>query len=253
LGVSAFRVLGPVEAWADQRLLVLGGPRQVALLAFLLLNANRADLGTRNGRASDLTFGKERPTTAGGSRRRAAADDWVLAVVLNGYSSCRPVREDPERARRMVEEALALFRRVGDAAGIAITASTVAEIAVDAEDLEDAERLINESLEGAREVGFRPAIAYGLLDRSIVALLRDDIEGADADLQAAIRTSAPYDDAEAAGETLSAAATIAASRRDPARAPMLWAAADSARGCPEQRRSIARLRARWEPQARAGR
>jgi predicted ATPase/DNA-binding SARP family transcriptional activator len=40
--VSAFRVLGPVEAWADQRPLVLGGPRQVALLAFLLLHANRA-------------------------------------------------------------------------------------------------------------------------------------------------------------------------------------------------------------------
>ena len=42
LGVSRFRVLGPVEAWTDERRLVLGGPRQVALLAFLLLNANRA-------------------------------------------------------------------------------------------------------------------------------------------------------------------------------------------------------------------
>ena len=40
--VSAFRVLGPVEAWADERRLGLGGPQQVKLLAFLLLNANRA-------------------------------------------------------------------------------------------------------------------------------------------------------------------------------------------------------------------
>ena len=40
--MSAFRVLGPVEAWTDERRLALGGPQQVKLLAFLLLNANRA-------------------------------------------------------------------------------------------------------------------------------------------------------------------------------------------------------------------
>ena len=40
--MTSFRVLGPVEAWSDKRRLVLGGPRQVKLLAFLLLNANRA-------------------------------------------------------------------------------------------------------------------------------------------------------------------------------------------------------------------
>ena len=42
LGVSGYRVLGQVEVWADERRLSLGGPRQVALLAFLLLSANRA-------------------------------------------------------------------------------------------------------------------------------------------------------------------------------------------------------------------
>lgn len=40
--MNRFRVLGPVEAWTDERCVLLGGPRQVALLAFLLLNANRA-------------------------------------------------------------------------------------------------------------------------------------------------------------------------------------------------------------------
>ena len=38
----AFRVLGTVEAWSGDTQLALGGPRQVKLLAFLLLNANRA-------------------------------------------------------------------------------------------------------------------------------------------------------------------------------------------------------------------
>ena len=40
--MTRFRVLGPIEAWADEHPLVLGGPQQVKLLAFLLLNANRA-------------------------------------------------------------------------------------------------------------------------------------------------------------------------------------------------------------------
>lgn len=36
-----FRTLGPLEAWAGEHQLELGGPRQLALLAFLLLHANR--------------------------------------------------------------------------------------------------------------------------------------------------------------------------------------------------------------------
>ena len=41
-GVSCrFRVLGPVEVWAGERQLPLGGRRQLALLALLLLEANR--------------------------------------------------------------------------------------------------------------------------------------------------------------------------------------------------------------------
>jgi DNA-binding SARP family transcriptional activator len=41
-GMSTFRILGPVEAWSDGRKLATGGARQVAVLAFLLLHANRA-------------------------------------------------------------------------------------------------------------------------------------------------------------------------------------------------------------------
>lgn len=40
--MSRFRLLGPIEAWTGEHRLTLGGPRQVALLAFLLLNANHA-------------------------------------------------------------------------------------------------------------------------------------------------------------------------------------------------------------------
>ena len=36
------RILGPIEAWRDDRRLDLGGPRQVGLFAYLLLHPNRA-------------------------------------------------------------------------------------------------------------------------------------------------------------------------------------------------------------------
>ena len=40
--MSSFRILGPVEASVDDASLPLGGGRQLKLLAFLLLRANRA-------------------------------------------------------------------------------------------------------------------------------------------------------------------------------------------------------------------
>jgi DNA-binding SARP family transcriptional activator len=39
---ASFRILGPVEAWVGESRLDLGGPRQLMLLAYLLVNANRA-------------------------------------------------------------------------------------------------------------------------------------------------------------------------------------------------------------------
>ena len=63
VGLMRFRILGPVEAWAGERRLVLGGPRQATLLAFLVLNANRA-ISTDS--VIDALWGPERS----GARKR---------------------------------------------------------------------------------------------------------------------------------------------------------------------------------------
>jgi predicted ATPase/DNA-binding SARP family transcriptional activator len=39
---TKFGILGPVEVWSGERSLALGGPRQLALLAFLVLHSNRS-------------------------------------------------------------------------------------------------------------------------------------------------------------------------------------------------------------------
>jgi predicted ATPase/DNA-binding SARP family transcriptional activator len=41
-GALKFGILGPIEAWSGDQRLMLAGPKQVALLAFLLLHANQA-------------------------------------------------------------------------------------------------------------------------------------------------------------------------------------------------------------------
>ena len=40
--MTSLRILGPVEVWHGEQRLALGGPRQLALFAFLVLHANRA-------------------------------------------------------------------------------------------------------------------------------------------------------------------------------------------------------------------
>jgi DNA-binding SARP family transcriptional activator len=57
----SFRVSGPVEARTDERRLVLGGPQPVELLAFLLLNANRAMFADE---VIEALWGAERERTA---------------------------------------------------------------------------------------------------------------------------------------------------------------------------------------------
>ncbi|WP_020393061.1 AfsR/SARP family transcriptional regulator [Kribbella catacumbae] len=56
-----YRVLGPLEVWQGERLLDVGGPQQRALLAVLLLNANRV---VATDRLIEYLWGPHAPQTA---------------------------------------------------------------------------------------------------------------------------------------------------------------------------------------------
>ena len=77
-----FRILGPLEAWDAGRPLALGGPKQRALLAVLLVNANRT---VPSERLSALIWGEDAP-------------DSVAATLQVTVSNLRKVLE-PGHAR----------------------------------------------------------------------------------------------------------------------------------------------------------
>ncbi len=135
--MTTFRVLGPIEVWAGDRRVALGGPRQVTLLAFLLLNANRAVAGDT---ITDAVWGPSRskanrlPMAVVRLRHAleplSASADQMIRTVRGGYmiavapgaldadrfESCLTQAgealegHDPERAATLSADGLDLWR-----------------------------------------------------------------------------------------------------------------------------------------------
>ena len=107
--MTTYRVLGPVEVRDGERRLALGGPRQVALLAFLLLHANRPVASERIvdalwGEAPERSLKRLQMAVA---RLRKALEPLggVLRTVSGGYVlAVRPGELDVELFERYVED-----------------------------------------------------------------------------------------------------------------------------------------------------
>jgi DNA-binding SARP family transcriptional activator len=111
-----FRVLGPLEVREHDRPLALGGPKQRALLALLLLNANEV---VSSDRLIDELWGAQAPATAAKSLqvyvsqlrkvlepgRRAGEPGRILVTRAPGYLlDLDPEQLDLERFKRLAEE-----------------------------------------------------------------------------------------------------------------------------------------------------
>src|SRR5213596_371542 len=106
--VTDFRILGPLEAAAGDRPLVLGGQKQRALLALLLLDAGRV---VSTDRLVNALWGEDPPRTAATSLqnfvsqlRKLIGTD-VLVTKPPGYIlRIEPEQLDLGRFQRLVEE-----------------------------------------------------------------------------------------------------------------------------------------------------
>jgi DNA-binding SARP family transcriptional activator len=120
-----FGILGPVEALAGEQPVAVGGPRQVALLAFLLVHANRAvsldELIDALWGEQDLAGAVKRVQVAIARLRKAlgtddATGDSPLRSTAGGYLlAVRPGQLDAEMFREQIETGRVVLES-GDAA-----------------------------------------------------------------------------------------------------------------------------------------
>ncbi len=103
-----FRILGPLEAWDGDRRLDLGGPKQRALLALLLLHRREV---VASDRLIDSLWGEEPPPAAQKtlqvyvSRLRKTLGNGLLQTRAGGYAlGLAPDQLDSERFERTMKE-----------------------------------------------------------------------------------------------------------------------------------------------------
>jgi YVTN family beta-propeller protein len=116
----AFRMLGPLEVVDAERPVALGGPKQRALLAILLLGRGEVITGDR---LIDQLWGEEPPATAAKtlqgyvSHLRKALGDEVLLTRGGGYLlAAAPEQVDAERFKAIAADARQTLA-AGDASG----------------------------------------------------------------------------------------------------------------------------------------
>jgi len=124
-----YRILGPLEAWAGDRRLPLGGRRQRALLAILLLRANEA---VSTDRLIDELWGERPPATAANTlqvyvsqlRKALEARDAIETRAPGYVVRVRPGELDLQRFEELADRGRRAFAdgRADEAAGTLRTA-----------------------------------------------------------------------------------------------------------------------------------
>ena len=131
----------------------------VALLGFLSMSGHVIELGQWSAQAL-LHSGTLSPRL----HARLLVPASVVARAQGNYAA----------ATQRLEEGLALFRSVGDNAGVADVLGQLAELALQQDHFDQAEQLFGESLHLLREVGDRPAMLQVLGMQAYLPVLRGD-------------------------------------------------------------------------------
>ncbi len=153
-----------------------------------------------------------------------------------------------DRARPLLEEALAGFRRIGNKMGECEAGGNLAELELMTGDAQLGRRLLEENIELAQEIGFtwwEAGKAHSLAEH---LLMTGDLDEAGPWAARALELSRQGHDRSGCVYTLGCYAWAAAARGDAAGAGVVWGAieAEEARGGPVGRGWEERARAQYE-------
>ena len=109
---------------------------------------------------------------------RQVGDEEGVQTALNNLAALAVARDDPHDARRLFEQSTELAAERGDRWGEALTGSNLGYLALTLDDVDEAERRLRASLELLRELGAREETAIPVQNLGFVALRRGDVPAA---------------------------------------------------------------------------
>jgi eukaryotic-like serine/threonine-protein kinase len=144
----------------------------------------------------------------------AAGDRNSEARTLNDFAGLYYQLGDINRAQEMFQQALVVFRRVGDIEGITATSSNLGDVYLARGNLDDAARAIAETIPGYKEMGDKDGVALSLSDLAEIARRRGDLDKALVTYQHAKATAQEIDDKRALAYVLNGLGDLLVDRGD---------------------------------------
>jgi predicted ATPase len=158
---------------------------------------------------------------------RRLGDKRSVAIVTGYLGHLAALRGDYEKAGKLLTESLASPQELGDDVSIALMYNFLGQVRLGEGDNDAAARLLSQGLDAARRVPDRFPLLVSLYDLARSSQAREDLAGAAGLLREGLSVANAAGDESSVGYYLQRLASVARQRDDPGRAVRLLAAADA--------------------------
>jgi predicted ATPase len=158
---------------------------------------------------------------------RRLGDKRSVAIVTGYLGHLAALRGDYEKAGKLLTESLASPQELGDDVSIALMYNFLGQVRLSGGDNDAAARLLSQGLDAARRVPDRFPLLVSLYDLARSSQAREDLAGAAGLLREGLSVANAAGDESSVGYYLQRLASVARQRDDPGRAVRLLAAADA--------------------------
>jgi len=158
---------------------------------------------------------------------RRLGDKLGIAISAGSLGHLTALRREYAEASKLLTESLALHQELGNKVSVALLYNFLGQIPLSQGDNDAAARLLRQGLEAARRVPDRFPLLISLYDLALSSQARGDLGGAAGLLREGLSAASDAGDESCVGYYLQRLAALAAQREDPGRAVRLLAAADA--------------------------
>jgi tetratricopeptide repeat protein len=158
---------------------------------------------------------------------RRLGDKLGIAITTGSLGHLTALRREYAQARKLLTESLALHQELGNSVSVALVYNFLGQIPLSQGDNDAATRLFSQGVDAARRVPDRFPLLISLYDLALSSLAQGDLAGAAGLLREGLSVASDAGDEACVGYYLRRLAAVARQREDPERAVSLLAAADA--------------------------